>query len=100
MAKLHVGMTAGLPDAELEAQFAANVRFIERLAGQLVSTVIQTYADRSEDEAIQSQIQRWQADQFLAELIALYQQEEKTNPIDSGWITLGRQKRERQEVVR
>jgi 2-polyprenyl-6-methoxyphenol hydroxylase-like FAD-dependent oxidoreductase len=96
---LHNGMAAGLPDAELEVQFATNVRLLEQLAGQLVSTVIEELADRSEDEAIQSQIQRWQREPFLTELIALYQEEDKVNPIDSSWIMLGHQRRERQEVA-
>jgi len=100
MARLQVGMTAGLPDTELEIQFAENICFIEQLAGQLVSTVIEAYADRLEDEIIQNQIQRWQADPFLAELVAINQQATETNPINSGWITLGHQPRKRQEVAR
>ncbi len=99
MAKLHIGMTAHLPDSEFEAQFAANVRFIERLAGQLVGTVIQTCADRSEDDRVQDQLRTWQADPFLTDLVALYQ-EEQTNPIDPGWITLGQRIREKREVAR
>ncbi|MFL5655438.1 MAG: NAD(P)/FAD-dependent oxidoreductase [Ktedonobacteraceae bacterium] len=100
MARLQVGMTAGLPDTELEIQFAENICFIEQLAGQLVSTVIEAYADRLEDEIIQNQIQRWQADPFLAELVAINQQATETNPINSGWIALGHQPRKRQEVAR
>jgi flavin-dependent dehydrogenase len=100
MTQLQIGMTAGLPDAELEIQFATNVCFLEQLAGQLVSTVIEIYTDHLEDEAIFNQVQRWQADPFLAELIALYQRLAKTNPINSSWITLGRPSRERQEVAR
>jgi flavin-dependent dehydrogenase len=100
MARLQIGMVAALPDPELEVQFAANICFIEQLAGQLVSIVLEAYADRLEDEIIQNQIQRWQADPFLAELVAIYQQETKTNPINSGWITLGHQPRKRQEVAR
>jgi flavin-dependent dehydrogenase len=97
MAQLHAAITAGLPDDELEAQFATNIRFLERLAGQLVSTVIEELAYHTLDEAIQSQVQHWKADAFLTELIALYQQEHKTNLINGSWIALGRQ---RQEVVR
>jgi flavin-dependent dehydrogenase len=97
---LHNGMAAGLPDAELEAQFAKNVRLLEQLAGQLVSTVIEELADRAEDEAVQNQIQSWQAEPFLAEVIAVYEQEEKVNPIDSSWITLGHHRREMQEVAK
>jgi flavin-dependent dehydrogenase len=98
MAKLHTALAAGLADAELEAQFATNVRFLERLAGQLVSTVLETLAEQPEQLDIHSQIQRWQADPFLAELIALFQQEDDANSINSGWITLGQQRQE-QEVA-
>lgn len=91
-------MAAGLPDAELEAQFARNARLLEQLAGQLVSTVIAELAERTE-ENIQRQIQSWQTEPFLMELIALYQEDDKVNPIDSSWITLGHQRRERQEVA-
>jgi 2-polyprenyl-6-methoxyphenol hydroxylase-like FAD-dependent oxidoreductase len=95
MVKLHTGMAAGLSHSELETQFAANVRLFERLAGQIVSTVIEAYADHPEDEATLSQIQRWQTEPFITELIALYRRESRTNPITSSWITLGRQSRER-----
>jgi hypothetical protein len=100
MAKLHVGMTAEIPDDEFESQFIANIRFIEQLAGQLVSTVIESYADDLADEAIRSQVERWQADTFLGELIALYREEEEKSPMNSGWITLGHRSREKKRVTR
>ncbi len=100
MQKLHTGMAAGLSHSELEAQFAANVRQFEQLAGQMVSTVIETHADQLQDETILSQIQRWQTDPYLVELVARYRRESRTNPINSGWITLGRQSHERLEVSR
>lgn len=100
MVKLHTGMAAGLSHAELEAQFAANVRLFEQLAGQLVSTVIQAHAAHLADEAILKQIQRWQTEPFLAELIALYRRESRTNPTNGNWIMLGQQKQERLEVAR
>jgi flavin-dependent dehydrogenase len=96
---LHTGMAAGLPDAELEVQFARNVRLLEQLAGQLVTTVIETLADRAHEPAVQSQIQSWQSEAFLTELVAIHKEEEITNPIDSSWITLGYQRRESQEVA-
>jgi len=99
MIRLQTGMLAKLSEAEQEVQFTANVRFIEQLAGQLVSTVIASFAARSEEEAIQRQLQLWRTDEFLVELIALYQQRDPEHPINGGWITLGQQKRERQEVV-
>jgi 2-polyprenyl-6-methoxyphenol hydroxylase-like FAD-dependent oxidoreductase len=97
---LHTGMAAGLSDAELEAQFTTNARLLEQLAGQLVSIVIAELADHTEDEVIQAQIRRWQTEPFLMELIALYQEDDAVNPIDSRWITLGHQRRERQEIGR
>jgi 2-polyprenyl-6-methoxyphenol hydroxylase-like FAD-dependent oxidoreductase len=96
---LHNGMAAGLSDAELEAQFARNTRLLEQLAGQLASVVIEELAKYSENEAVQSQLQKWQADPFLTELIALYQEEDKVNPIDRRWITLGQQLWKGQEVA-
>jgi hypothetical protein len=100
MVKLHTGMAAGLSPSELEAQFASNVRLFERLAGLMVSTVIEAHADHLENEAILRQIQRWQTDPFLAELIALYRRESRTNPINSSWIAVGHRKRERQQAAR
>jgi 2-polyprenyl-6-methoxyphenol hydroxylase-like FAD-dependent oxidoreductase len=96
---LHTGMAAGLPDEELEVQFATNARLLEQLAGQLASVVSTTLAHRCEDQAIQSQIQQWQADPFLTELIEIYQQEDKVHPIDSSWIALGYQSPKIQEVA-
>jgi len=98
---LHVGMAAKLPDAELEAQFARNARLLEQLAGQLVSVVIAELSVRedSQNEAIQKQIQCWQAEPFLIELVAIYQEEERINPIDSRWITLGHQSKNKQGVT-
>ena len=95
---LHNGMAANLSDAELEVQFATNVRLLEQLAGQLVSTVIKAHSDHMGDEAISRQIQKWQAEPFLADVLAIYQEEDKVHPIDSSWITLGHQMV--QEVVR
>jgi flavin-dependent dehydrogenase len=88
MRKLHTDMIAGLSPAKLDAQFAANVRFFERLAGQIVSTVIEAYADQFEQEAMLSQIQRWQTEPLLAELIALYRRESRASAVEDSWITL------------
>jgi hypothetical protein len=99
MGRLQIGMTANLLEAELEAQLVENVHFLERLGGQLASTVIDICSQPSASPAIQSQVQYWQADPFLQELIKVYQLEEQEHPINSSWITLGHQKYERQEVA-
>jgi flavin-dependent dehydrogenase len=94
MAQLHIGMTEELSDAELDTQFAANVLFLQQLAGQLVSTVIETFADYQDHAAIQSQIHHWQENQFLSELVAFYLQASREHLANSSWITLGRQRQE------
>ncbi|HEY7416577.1 MAG TPA: tryptophan 7-halogenase, partial [Ktedonobacteraceae bacterium] len=88
---LHTGMAAGLPDDELELQFATNTRLLEQLAGQLVSVVIDELSQCSGEEAVRNQIQNWQNEPLLAELIAIYREEDKGNPIDSKWVILGHQ---------
>src|SRR5579883_3166753 len=98
--KLHIGLVAGLSDAELEARVIENVHFVEQLTGQMVSTVIDELAER-EEEAVQDQLKCWRTDPFLTELIALYRQEDNVNLINSsGWITLGRQRQDRREFAR
>jgi hypothetical protein len=100
MARLQIGMTAGLADAELEAQFAANVHFIEQLSGQLVSTVIERCLAHPENKAMQEQVRLWQADPFLSNLVATYQQGSAINPISDDWITLKGHYQVREEVTR
>ncbi len=100
MVKLHTGMAAELSASGIDAQFAANVRLFERLAGQIISTVIEAYADRPALGAALSQIQRWQTEPYIAELIALYRRESKAYPITSSWIAVQHQLREKQEVTR
>ncbi|MBV9707423.1 MAG: hypothetical protein JO125_08460, partial [Chloroflexi bacterium] len=66
----------------------------------IVSVVIEAYADHSEDEAALDQIQRWQTEPYIAELISLYRRESRAYPITSDWIALKHRPRERQEVIR
>ncbi|MFH5209785.1 NAD(P)/FAD-dependent oxidoreductase [Antrihabitans spumae] len=87
---LHEGMAAGLPDDELEDQFAKNVRLLEQIAGQLVATVIERLRDEHELSA-GPQIERWLEDPLLTELQSVYRQAHELNPIDDSWIMLGRQ---------
>jgi flavin-dependent dehydrogenase len=91
MLRLHLGLTTDLTDAALEQQYKRNIRFLEQLGGQLVSVVLDHVAHTLPGPAAQHQIRAWQADPFLADLLAIYQQDSQTNPLDSGWITLGRQ---------
>jgi flavin-dependent dehydrogenase len=98
MRKLHMGILAELSESKLEAQFAANTRFFERLAGQIISTVIEAHADNFEQEEVSDQIQRWQTEPYIAELIALYRREGRANPIDGSWIMVGQ--KDMQEVNR
>ncbi len=105
MRKLHTDMIAGFSRAKLEAQLAANVRFFERLAGQIICTAIEAHVDDFADEAALKQIQRWQTEPYIAELIALYRREGKTDPIPDYWMIVGQNDREEaaeksEEIVR
>ena len=100
MVKLHTGMAAELAAPALEKQFAANVHLFERLAGQIISTVIEVYADGPTQEASLKQIQRWQTEPYIAELIALYRRESRSYPITSTWIAVQHPRREKQEATR
>jgi flavin-dependent dehydrogenase len=99
MVRLHTGMGAGLSVPEVEQQFAANVRFFERLAGRIISTVIEASVDHPEREGTLRQIQSWQTDPYVAELIASYRRESRLNPIDNSWIALNYQRQKTQEVA-
>lgn len=96
MAPLHIGMTAGLADAEFVDTFVDNVRFVEQLSGQLVSTVIAELA-ADPDPTVVAQVARWRADDTLMRLVATYEDGHREQPTSDTWITLGR---ERQEVGR
>jgi hypothetical protein len=56
-------------------------------------------SSRSEDEATRKQILSWQNEPFLTELIEIYREEDRVNPIDSKWIILGHQQQEKLEVA-
>jgi len=99
LVELHHGMAAGLSDAELEVQFLKNVRLLEQLAGQLVTVVLDRVSEFPPAEQVTGQIQRWQTEPLLTELVEIFEQEDKLNHIDSRWITLGQASGERQEVV-
>lgn len=90
MVELHEGMAAPLTPAQFETRFAENIRTFEQLAGQLVCTVIEAYANRSERRVVFDQIRRWQTDRLVAELITIYRRNGKSNPTSDGWMTLAR----------
>ncbi|MFC4127910.1 NAD(P)/FAD-dependent oxidoreductase [Nocardia rhizosphaerae] len=86
MPRLHLGMTADLPEERFAEQFAANVRFIEQLSGQLIAEVSAEFA-ASDQPAKREQAARWLADETMRTLIAIYEQENPANPVDPAWIT-------------
>ncbi len=101
MVKLHNGLADELSDAQFDERFSANVRLFEQLAGQLVTTVIDAHHDRYDDDPAVAQIQAWQRDPLLGELVATYRKERHRNPTSEGWMVLdaadrATQRRERQ----
>jgi flavin-dependent dehydrogenase len=96
---LHTGMAAGLPDDELEAQFARNVALLEQVAGQLAGTVIERLGPRRDEPAVRDQLEKWETDPMLAVLIDFAKLENSSNPIDSSWVTLGHRSAEHQAAA-
>ncbi|MFC4127908.1 NAD(P)/FAD-dependent oxidoreductase [Nocardia rhizosphaerae] len=88
MVELHTGMADELGDAEFEERFAANIRRFEQLAGQLVSTVIAAHTGRYDRDDVITQIQRWQRDPLIAQMLATYHKQRITDPTSEGWMTL------------
>ncbi|GLF93017.1 NAD(P)/FAD-dependent oxidoreductase [Streptomyces yaizuensis] len=88
MSRLHIGMTAGLADAELSAQFAANILFVEHLSGQLVATVLEEFEAEPWNAAKQEQARRWRADEALMALVGIHLRERDAMPLSDQWIRL------------
>jgi hypothetical protein len=88
MRRLHLGMTAGLDDAELDDQFAANVRLIDQLSGQLIATVLAEFEADGANAAKQAQARMWRSDRSLMSLVEVYEKEQATNPVSDSWIKL------------
>lgn len=89
MARLQIGMTAKLSEAELEAQFTANVDFVERLAAVLIATVVEDLEASPEVDAA-DRLRRWREDPYLQQLLEAEARREGESPIDGRWVTLGR----------
>ena len=88
MPRLHLGMTAGLDEPELREQFAANVRFIDQLSGQMVATVLAEFESEPDDYVKRRQAEKWRADEVLMSLVEIYETEQRENPVSDAWITL------------
>ncbi len=100
MRDLHIGMTAGLSDAELPDRFSANVRFIEQLSGQLVARVLAELRAADGDQRVRELVERWAADEHLCRLVQVYEQDRDRNPVSDDWITLKQPARIPQEIAR
>jgi flavin-dependent dehydrogenase len=89
-ARLHVGMAADLSGTDLVAQVAVNLRLIEQVAGQLVSTVMAECSAQPGNAEMREQVERWKGDSSLAELVEIYEMESPRNPIGDEWIAFKR----------
>ncbi|MFI6044692.1 NAD(P)/FAD-dependent oxidoreductase [Nocardia sp. NPDC051321] len=87
MPRLHVGMTADLDATGFAAQFAANIRFIEQLSGQLIAEITAEF-EASGDAAKQLRAQQWRSDPELAALVAVHEHDRHLRLISTRWISL------------
>lgn len=99
MQKFHAGMAAELTDEEFDAQFIANIQFLERLAGQIVSLVIEDYSAETGNEVMAKQLQAWRADPLLTRAIKAHQQADQSDPLRTDWINLVYRSRTAQAVA-
>lgn len=88
MVKLHAGMADDLPGGQFSQRFSANTTLFAQLAGQLVTAVIDAHGDRYGDDRVMAQVQSWQRDPLIADLIATHRRERHRNPTSEGWIAL------------
>jgi flavin-dependent dehydrogenase len=88
MVKLHAGMADDLPGNRFPERFSDNARLLAQLAGQLVTAVIGAHGDRYDDDRVIAQVQSWQRDPLIADLIATHRRERQHNPTSEGWIAL------------
>ncbi|WBC14937.1 tryptophan 7-halogenase [Micromonospora sp. WMMA1998] len=99
MRELHVGMTAGLDDADLATTFGANVDFIEQISGQMVAAVMDECrarasggqvagGDAGDAEAVAAQLAAWESDDGLRELVERYRERHRHNPVSGEWFNL------------
>ncbi len=88
MRSLHIGMTAGLSDEELNTRFADNITFIEHLSGQLVATVLAEFEAQPWNPAKAEQAKRWRADEALMALVEVHLRERGARPLSDQWIRL------------
>ncbi len=93
MKEFHINLATKLKDAEFDEQFVANVRFLERLAGQMVSKVIAELSDATENDAVVKQIEIWRADPLLSRAMTIHQQAHGSAPINDSWVYLAQRSR-------
>jgi Tryptophan halogenase len=84
MVTLHTAMMGKAP--EFTAQFDANVRLLNQLAGQLIETVLTEKCRAFSEDDVMQQVQAWQRDSFLRELRSIYRHEQTISPISHDWI--------------
>ncbi|GAB3432892.1 NAD(P)/FAD-dependent oxidoreductase [Flindersiella endophytica] len=89
MSRLHKGMAGPLSDDDLDDQLAANLDLLERLAGQMVASVIAEYTDGAADEAGRRQAGYWRADAALQRLVEVYHDSQGLGSEDATWFTVG-----------
>jgi flavin-dependent dehydrogenase len=88
MVKLHAGMADDPSDAQFREHFSANTRLFAQLAGQMITAVIDAHGDRYDDDRVIAQLQSWQRDPLIVDLIATHRRERHRNPTSEGWIAL------------
>ena len=84
MVQLHTAMMGEIP--EFATQFAANVRLLRQLAGQLVETILTEKCHTFSSDVVMRQVQAWQRDSLLQDLRSTYRHDQPLSPLSQQWI--------------
>jgi 2-polyprenyl-6-methoxyphenol hydroxylase-like FAD-dependent oxidoreductase len=84
MVTLHTAMMGMAED--FTAQFDANVRLLQQLAGQMIQTVVTEKSREFADDDVMRQVQAWQGDSVLRGLRSIYRHEQTISPLSQGWV--------------
>jgi flavin-dependent dehydrogenase len=90
MKRVHIGLVAELNEEEFEAQFAENVRLVERISGQLIKTILDEGSAEEDNEPMRAQVERWRNDTELMRLVEVYEQDRSAGIVDDQWVAAAR----------
>ncbi len=88
MKEIYAAMDAKLGPEELAARFEQHLTFLERLAGEMVSIVLEHNAQHASSDAVLQQLRQWQTDPYIEHLRGVYRRDSRHRSVPCEWINL------------